>query len=272
MYTNEQIKIATDMYFVDFLPQQQICERLGYPTQATLSRWVRDDSRYGKDLESGIPHRSRMKYPFEVRAEAVRLALEEHLMYCEISDRLDLCGPPIVSRWVAIARKKGLEGLMTREEKKEIGQTAADSYYLPDDIEELKRQNAELRMENAILEETIKTIKKDPGVDHDSFSNREKTLMIDALRNRFPLNDLLRRFDLPKSSFYYHLAAAAAGDKYADLRDRVIEIFHEADDARGYRYVHVKLRQDDDPVGCIRKGSPSHHVRGGLGGHLRQEA
>ena len=252
MYSAEQIKTATDMYFINLLTQEQICERLGYPSQASLSRWIRTDPRYGimhvRHPENDKPQEPQVKYPFEVRAEAVRLAEEEYLTRREISDRLGLCGAPMVTKWVTIARREGLEALMPRETKRRIGQAAAGDCDPSDDVEELRRQNAALRMENAILEETIKVIKKDPGVDRSDLSNREKTLMVDALRKSYPLSDLLERFGLPRSSFYYHLAAAAAGDKYADLRGRVADIFHEANDARGYRYVHAKLRQGDDPV------------------------
>lgn len=255
MFTAEQIKVATDMYFIDQMSQEQICDKLGYPSQPTLSRWIRGDLRYGilhakstKSAESEKPMKSRLKYSYEVKVEAVRLAEEEHLTRREIADRLGLCGAPIVTKWVTIARKEGLEALMPKETKRRIGQAAAGCGSPVDDIEELKRQNAELRMENAILEETIKIIKKDPGVDQNDLSNREKTLVVDALRKHFPLNNLLERFDLPRSSFYYHLTMIAAGDKYADLRNRIIEIFHESNDTRGYRYIHAKLRQSDDPI------------------------
>lgn len=167
VFTEEQIRLATDKYFYELKSQEAICEELGWPSQATLSRWIRRDARYGTlhaRPEREAPRKaSRLKCPYEVRAEAVRLAEEGHLTRGEISDRLGLCGAPMVTKWATIARKHGLEALVPREEKKRIEERALHATgAIPDDIEELKRQNERLRLENAILEKKIEILKKRP--------------------------------------------------------------------------------------------------------------
>jgi transposase-like protein len=166
--------------------------------------------------KSGETTSPRKSYPYEVKLEAVRLAEEEHLTRREIAVRLDLCAPAMVSKWVTIAREHGRDALMPkRDPRGRQGDAAAHvPAPLPDtDVEELLRQNARLRMDNAILEETIKALKKDPGVDPGDLSNRERAAVADALRDRFPLNDLLSSLGLARSTYYYERGAIAAGDR-----------------------------------------------------------
>lgn len=250
-FTAGEIKKAVDLFYDGGKSQRQVCEELGYPSQPTLSRWIRGDARYGSHVEAGRGgvrrEGSRLKYPYEVRLEAVRLAEEEHMTRREIADKLGIRGTPTVTRWVTTAREKGRDALMTREEKKRIRQLASEDPP-PADIEELRRQNAQLKMDNAILRETIGVLKKDPSVDPSDLSNREKAEVVDALRDGFPLNDLLARLGLPRSSYYYQRNAIAAGDKYAGLRGLIAEVFHGVRDSRGYRYVHSELRKLEEPI------------------------
>jgi hypothetical protein len=71
---------------------------------------------------------------------------------------------------------------------------------LPDDrdillseIETLKRDIRRLKLEKDILEKTAEIVKKDPGVDPESLTNKEKAILIDALRSEHPLKELSMR-------------------------------------------------------------------------------
>ena len=57
--------------------------------------------------------------------------------------------------------------------------------------------------------------------------NREKAVIIDAIRNNYSLPMLQNALHLSKSSYYYQEAAIKKEDKYVDARKRVVEIFHE---------------------------------------------
>jgi hypothetical protein len=57
-------------------------------------------------------------------------------------------------------------------------------------------------------------LKKGLGVDLQLLTNREKTLLIDALREHHGLPELLTQLGLARSSYFYHRARAAVGDKY----------------------------------------------------------
>lgn len=64
-----------------------------------------------------------------------------------------------------------------------------------------------MQMEIDILKETINVLKKDPGIDQTTLKNKEKTVIIDALKNKYSLPILLERLAFSKSSYYYQKAA-----------------------------------------------------------------
>lgn len=67
--------------------------------------------------------------------------------------------------------------------------------------EELVSKIKELEMENDILKGTIKILKKDQGIDQFNLKNKEKTMIIDALRDKYSLSLLLKRMNISKSSY-----------------------------------------------------------------------
>lgn len=73
----------------------------------------------------------------------------------------------------------------------------------PDDLETIKAQMLDMQMEIDILKETINVLKKDPGVDQKALRNREKAVIIDALKHKYPLPKLRKKLHISKSSYYY---------------------------------------------------------------------
>ena len=64
-----------------------------------------------------------------------------------------------------------------------------------------------MQMEIDILKETINVLKKDPGIDQKALKNREKAVIIDALKDKYSLPVLVGQLGLSKSSYYYQEAA-----------------------------------------------------------------
>ena len=76
----------------------------------------------------------------------------------------------------------------------------------------------------------------------------KKATAIGALRERYPLNELLECLAMPKSSYFYHHAVLSMPDKYAELRERVRAAFALADGRYGYRRIHAVLTRDGKTV------------------------
>ena len=45
--------------------------------------------------------------------------------------------------------------------------------------------------------------------------------VLNELRQFYPLDELLRAAEIPRSTFYYHLKALSKPDKYADVKKRM---------------------------------------------------
>lgn len=67
--------------------------------------------------------------------------------------------------------------------------------------------------------------------------------MINALRKKYRLNQLLQILKISKSSYCYQQATLLKPDKYADLCQSIADIFIENYEAYGYRRMHSVLRQ-----------------------------
>jgi len=97
-------------------------------------------------------------------------------------------------------------------------------------------------LELDVLKKAEEIIKKDRGIDPKKMTNKEKMSLIDALRTKYPLNDLLKTVEMPKSSYFYWKAASCRPDKYAGLRITVKEVFEENRSRYGYRRIHAVFR------------------------------
>ena len=99
-----------------------------------------------------------------------------------------------------------------------------------------------------MIKETINVLKKDPGIDQTALTNREKAVIIDGLKNKYSLPNLLKKLNLAKSNYSYQEKTIFAEDKYSDLRKRIIQLFHENRDIFGYRRIHMLLHREDIKV------------------------
>lgn len=113
---------------------------------------------------------------------------------------------------------------------------------IPDDIDQLKRRCEELEMDNAILQETIEILKKDPSVDPRGLSNREKTQVIGALKTTYPITKLMKKIGIARSSYYFHQLKIGRPDPYVKLRTQILEIFKTSRRTYGYRRIWMTLQ------------------------------
>lgn len=62
------------------------------------------------------------------------------------------------------------------------------------------------------------------------------------LRNKYPLARLLKLTGLPRSTFYYQQTAQMSVDKYQQVKDHIVAIFHRHKGRYGYRRVCAAVR------------------------------
>jgi len=66
-------------------------------------------------------------------------------------------------------------------------------------LETLQHDIQKLQLEHDLLKKATELIKKDLGVDLQLLSNREKTLLVDVLKDFYQLPDLLAQLGLARS-------------------------------------------------------------------------
>ena len=111
------------------------------------------------------------------------------------------------------------------------------------DIAELQEQIKQLQMEVDVLKEALNLFKKDPGINITELKNREKAVVIDAMKDKYSLPQLLKLLQISKSSFYYQKKAMKKPDKYYELRIKIIQFFKENRNCYGYRRIHSELKK-----------------------------
>ena len=188
---------------------------------------------------------ARRSYTLECKTNAARRALEGEPLARVARDAG--CTPTSVYQWMRHYRSEGILGLMDR---RNAPMPAEPMPAAGDDVEELRRQVEVLRLENAVMRETIDVLKADdPRLDPSMPANRERTRVVDAIRGEFGLAACLKAVGLKRSTYYYERGAIAAGDRYAVLRARVAGLFEQGGRAWGYRTIHRMLRLDEsDPI------------------------
>lgn len=108
-------------------------------------------------------------------------------------------------------------------------------------VETLRRDIRQLQLEHDILTKANELLKKGQGIDLQLLSNREKTLLVDALRNIYALPELLVEIGLARSSYFYHRTRLRISDKYAGLRIAIADIFKFNHRCYGYRRIREAL-------------------------------
>ena len=111
-------------------------------------------------------------------------------------------------------------------------------------LNDLEREVYRLRLERDILEKAGQVLKKDRGISLTALTNREKTIVIDALRGKYSLCELLSGLCIAKSSYCYQSSAMRREDKYSYVRQRIVSIFAHVQKRYGYRRIHCLLKNE----------------------------
>ena len=143
---------------------------------------------------------------------------------------------------------RAIEALRKDEEtlRKQKEEAEEKVKVLENNLEKLSKQTRDQELEYRALEIASALIKKDGGVSLKDLTNREKAIVIDALctKYEFPLKRCLQLLALSKSSYYYQRRVLLAGDKYAEFRKEIKEIFENNFNAYGYRRIWKALRNN----------------------------
>ena len=209
---------------------------IGYPCPKTLKLWC-------YELTAGkCDHQISRRYTLEEKRRAVEAFYFRECSSYEVSARLGI-HRGILYKWQNELLGKGDEAEMADQNTE---QPSKSNEELLSEIELLKKEIKRLKLHNDVLEATAEIIKKGPGVDRKKLTNKEKTLLIDALRKEHPLSDLIDHTGIKRSTFFYHLKRKREQpeDRHVMIKERIIEIFEESRSSYGYRRIHAELGRE----------------------------
>jgi len=231
-YSEEQMKAAVQFYIEHGKVLTFTSMSLGYPRNThTLAGWIKKYAPAEKRVFTSLDEA--VSYPQEVKEAAV----------------IDLCVRGHSAE--AVAKKHKVQRSTIYFWKNQfLGEDydmKKDSHS-PDDVDSLKKEAEDLRLEvkklrleRDVLLKAAEVLKKGKGVNLQSLTNREKVIVIDALRSNYLLKDLLKTLSMAKSSYCYQKTAMKQ-DKYDSWRSEIKEVFNENHRCYGYRriYQHIK--------------------------------
>lgn len=234
-YTNEQISAAL-LLLKATGSLKQVIDTLGYPSSPMLYHWRDMYPEY-----YNVPDQKHWKQaPDNLKQYIIKRCLIDGEPVKLVAEEIGYT-PSLIYKWIREYRKKGHFSPMKKTTANvEVNPSDIES---AEDINTLKAQMLDMQMEIDILKETINVLKKDPGIDQTVLTNREKAVIIDALKNKYSLPALCKKLDLAKSSYYYQEKAIHAEDKYHELRKKIVQLFHDNRDAFGYRKIHTLLHK-----------------------------
>ena len=247
-YTEEEIATAVQFYHENKGSYQDAADKLGYPSSAQLRLWVKKAEKEPEKTCEISPYM--IEYTKE---DFIKAAIE----FCTNESNLVSIGqkyhiaPNTIKKAAAVLLSKEYEERMSKHGNRK--EPTAEAMY--ESIEQLMAENAALAEERARLQQEVQRLqmerdalevagimlKKFGGIDLKTMSNREKTIVIDALRDKYRLAELFEMLDISRSSYYYQHQVIAQPDRDDVFREPIRNAFTENYGEYGYRRIHAVL-------------------------------
>ncbi|NCB44821.1 MAG: IS3 family transposase [Clostridia bacterium] len=223
---------------------------LGYPSRPILDKWIKELApKEKKHCRSGG---SLIRYTREQKEKAVVALCSRSKTAKEVANEMGVTRETLYN-WKRQLLNEGCNRPMAKRDKfPKLSMDAnhndqpvllqSEKEHLTKQVSELKQEIYRLRLERDILEKAAEIIKKDEGISLKKLSNGEKAIVINALREKYPLRDLLVILNIAKSSYCYQATVLANDDKYFDLRANVKDVFNDNSKCYGYRRIHSVIK------------------------------
>ena len=251
-YTADEKKAALDYYVTHGKNVSKTIRDLGYPCRTIFKEWIKeafpDDIKCGSSRKTGV-YLSKT----EKKNAVIELCAKEHTVK-KISRKYNVDRVTLYN-WkhkmfgdkdvLPMDRSKKPD----RKSKCDINKTLAESYdELQQKYDALQKETYKMQLEYDALKAASEIIKKDQGITMKILTNKEKAIVIDTLRNKYPLKELLSVFQMAKSSYFYQEKLLTSSDKYEAVREEIRKIFTRSMGTYGYRRIYLVLRNNNSTI------------------------
>ena len=246
-FTEEEKKKALQLYD-ETGSIAKVIHNLGYPSRQNMYTWIKNRNIEKKHKEYSFTNSPdhRIHPSLETKLEILHRCFEEGEDIKSISEEYGYSRTSIYS-WRKLYSSGGAAAIMNKKKDLPRGTLIVneDADKGSDNNIELAAKIRDLELENDILRQTIEILKKDQGIDLLRMKNAEKTMIIDALRNKYALSLLLAKLQISKSSYFYQHKIQQSPYKYEAIKVKIIKLFKENKERYGYRRIHSRLRKDN---------------------------
>jgi len=234
-YSADQMQVAVQHYLEHDRCIASTIRALGYPCRDVLTGWI-------DELHPEVRHRivgraPNVQHPRVVKNAAVIELCTRTTSAQVIADKVAVCRPTLYN-WKNQLLGREAPASMKRHNESPPDPDATE---LRQQVESLQKDIRRLQLEHDLLKKATELLKKGLGVAPQLLSNREKTLLVDALKYTYSLAELLAELDLARSSYFYHCARLRQPDKYADARVAITDVFQSNHRCYGYRRMRAAL-------------------------------
>ena len=237
-YSAEQKQIAVQHYLDHDQCISTTLRALGYPCRDLLTRWI--DELHPKLRRRMVGRAPNTQHPAEVKNAAVLELCTRTTDALTIAHAVGVCRPTLYN-WKNQLLSREVSASMKRRQAPQTVPQTRQFTDLEQQVSQLERDVRRLRLEHDILKKANELLKKDLGVAAQLLSNREKTLLVDALKTTYTVAELLIELDLARSSYFYHRARLKSPDKYAEARIAIADVFQSNHRCYGYRRMRAAL-------------------------------
>lgn len=273
MYSLEERKKAVDFYIKNDKNTLFTIVKLGYPSHSALRTWYRD---YLEENKIKIYHKKRgrkPKYTQEEKEYAVIYHLAHQWTYSQTVRMLGYSNKESLRQWCRElapkeCKKRGsvieytkeqeikesslldqIEGLLFKEaltavteESKEQLQEKKKELLM--EVDNLQKQIRRLKLERDVYDKAAELVKKDPSVDPKNLTNKEKAILVDAVREHHPFQEAMECVGIKRNTYYHQRACLQTVGKSHYLTDKITELFNAVGECYGYRRIHASLAEE----------------------------
>ncbi len=249
-YSLEEKQIAVTYYLEHGKSVSRTVKKIGYPCRPTLDKWINEMTPNQKKhcLSGGAV----IKSSLEKKEKAVISLCTRDNSAKEVADEHGTTRSNLYKWKHQILDKECLlimnnnsknknRSRLSQSIESESPDLLTQKVNLQQEVAELQKEVHRLKIERDIYEKASEIIKKDEGINIHSLTNREKAMVINVLRSKYLLKDLLKILSMAKSSYSYQVLSINS-DKYIDLRVQIKNIFYESSSRYGYRRIHSVLQ------------------------------
>lgn len=241
MYSREVMDYVLSVYD-EIGNVNKTVKTLKYPSRGSLQGWIkRREAGTLPEIKEIRIKKKRRKFTAEMKRETIQRCIEQNLSPIAVAKELGVENRQIYT-WHRKLQEEGLVGALPKKKPPQANGAT------PSDAELMKQMKAEMRhmqMQIDILNETLKVLKKGPGVIPSQLKNSEKVVIVDAIREKYSLPELLGELQLKRSSYYYHKSRKDSSNPYEMVRGRLRELFKANHRRYGYRRLKVLLQREE---------------------------